>query len=681
MKLDYVDLCGFRSYRHQTRVRFAPGFTIIDGRNGAGKSTLFDAVEFALTGAIRKYRKATDKTETVANKQTVADYVWWAGEGDAPDERYVEVGFVDDDGTPFAIRRTEATGTPRHVQDDLARRLTYPDRAPDDPLRQLCKVALIRDEHIADFSLDLRETDRFALVREALGASDADDWSARGAALEKATKRAVAAADDALDSLRQDRDAVQRRIDEALQNRRPDSALQEAADRLRAFASVGPASDDEVASAAQTQIGQLGGRVEALRALQRRRAGADAARARLDELNAAAAAARTAHQRAQADVDALVPPSGPTASDASTLARDLARLVELGRAVGLRDDGCPLCGCPHDQESFRQGLAAARDAATALDAVAAERAAGERARADTEARLQRTRQALQVAEQEAASTRQVVEAFAADQAAFGLAPDADPDEADRLVADLEDQTARAAADLRTLETRQYETVRVRETRRAEAIAAQIEEAERVAGQARKAAATAKALHNAANRAALETLNERLQRVRPIMNDLYQRLDPHPVWKDINSIIRGQTKGFMRFEVGGQHNPQFIYSSGQRRATGLAFLLAVNLSLAWSRWETVLLDDPVQHVDDFRAVHLAEVVGQFVRQGRQVVCAVEDAALADLLTRRLPNVSHGAAQRVTLKLEADGSSTAESPRTIPQLPRHSITRPVRLNLAG
>ena len=86
MKLVFVDLCGFRGYRRQLRVDFGPRFTVIDGRNGVGKSTLFDAVEFALTGTIGKYNDAKSAGETVA------DYIWWKGEGSPPTERYVEVG-------------------------------------------------------------------------------------------------------------------------------------------------------------------------------------------------------------------------------------------------------------------------------------------------------------------------------------------------------------------------------------------------------------------------------------------------------------------------------------------------------------------------------------------------------------------------------------------------------------
>ena len=50
MKIDFVEVCGFRGLRDRVRINFGRGFTVITGRNGAGKSTLCDAVEFAITG-------------------------------------------------------------------------------------------------------------------------------------------------------------------------------------------------------------------------------------------------------------------------------------------------------------------------------------------------------------------------------------------------------------------------------------------------------------------------------------------------------------------------------------------------------------------------------------------------------------------------------------------------------
>ena len=48
---------------------------------------------------------------------------------------------------------------------------------------QVCNATIIRDEHIARLSLDLKDVDRYALLREAIGASDADEWMRRSSAL------------------------------------------------------------------------------------------------------------------------------------------------------------------------------------------------------------------------------------------------------------------------------------------------------------------------------------------------------------------------------------------------------------------------------------------------------------------------------------------------------------------
>jgi recombinational DNA repair ATPase RecF len=139
-----------------------------------------------------------------------------------------------------------------------------------------------------------------------------------------------------------------------------------------------------------------------------------------------------------------------------------------------------------------------------------------------------------------------------------------------------------------------------------------------------------------------------------MAELYSRLRPHPVWDEIKYTVRGDIRRFLKLQVGDGLNPQFMFSSGQRRATGLAFLLAVNLSLAWSKWRSILLDDPVQHIDDFRSVHLVEVLAQLVTGGRQVICAVEDSALADLLARRLPLGTEESGRRVSLGTDHTGA---------------------------
>src|SRR3546814_11972176 len=90
----------------------------------------------------------------------------------------------------------------------------------------------------------------------------------------------------------------------------------------------------------------------------------------------------------------------------------------------------------------------------------------------------------------------------------------------------------------------------------------------------------------------------------------------------------------------------------------------------------MLDDPVQHVDDFRTVHLAELAAQLLAEGRQIVCAVEDAALAELLSRRLPVMTPDAAKRVTMGSDDDGDSPITSEGRFPELTKKNRTHVMR-----
>ncbi len=63
----------------------------------------------------------------------------------------------------------------------------------------------------------------------------------------------------------------------------------------------------------------------------------------------------------------------------------------------------------------------------------------------------------------------------------------------------------------------------------------------------------------------------------------------------------------------------------------------------SRSQTLILDDPVQHIEDFRVLHLVEAL--CVKQTCRSSCAVEDASLADLLCRLLLSTSSARPRRV------------------------------------
>ena len=664
MKLAFLELNGFRGYRKPLRIEFADRFTIIDGRNGVGKSTIFDAVEFALTGALSKYDEAK------ASGETVADYVWWTGEGPAPADRFVEVGFVDGE-TKVTIRRGQFDEPQADALKALSETLCDPKLSPAGPLNQLCASAIIRDEHITSLSLDLKETDRYALLRDALGANDADAWIARGAQLVSLAKRRAAAAQQEVTVANAEIATAARRLDEVRASLVAETVMAEAVERLRIFANT-VAAPDQLAGPVRERIAAMGGEIEGLLSIASQWNAVEAERSRLDALSKAVAAAAAEKQAAAAELHAIT--SLPEAVPASSLAgeaRSLVELVALGRQLGLRDGQCPLCAKGQSHDEFEHGMQIAEGVARRLNENAARAAEREQKRKAAETRVANANRTSDGAE--AARTKAVTTVANFDQRrkVLAIAADATVEHVSARVAELRKSLDAGQKDLRVLETLRL-SAELERAQRAEADAkARLARAQDRFGRARKAEAGAHALHDAARRAASETLDRRLERVLPLMSELYRRLRPHPIWTDIEYSIRGDVRRFLKLKVGEDLNPQFLFSSGQRRATGLAFLLSVNLSLAWSRWRSILLDDPVQHVDDFRTIHLAELLGQLIGEGRQVVCAVEDAALADLLCRRLPIDRLQAAKRITLGVDAEGALAKVTERWLNPPARNSL----------
>lgn len=664
MKLAYVDLCGFRGYRKRLRVDFAEEFTILDGRNGVGKSTIFDAVEFALTGHLSKYKDAK------ADGETVADYIWWTGSGSAPDDRYVEVGFRDGDDI-IPLRRTEFGSRHDTAVIELAAKLCDLDLAPGDSLSQLCSTSIIRDEHITGLSLDLKETDRYAMLRGGLGASDSDDWVARGAQLLSATKERLKAAEQKVESLNKELMAATRRVDEVRAGLVDDDILAGTVDRLRDF-SKSEASADQLSGPVRVEIANVWEEILSFQELSSKWEAAEEARESLSE-------SRRNRDKAAADVAASAKAveeikneeEKTSSSELTQQARDLIALADLGRHLGLQDGHCPLCGTDQDHAHYQQGVSIAENLAKTLDRQAAEEAQRERVAMAAEKRFEAARDSLNTAEANLNSTLQTIQDFDDLREASGLSGNTTRDQLSDRSNQLRETIELAQRDLRILETvklnTELEHANLEESRSKERLAG----AQERAGRARKAETTARALHDATRRAAGEALDRRLDRVLPLMSELYRRLRPHPIWQDIEYSIRGEVRKFLKLQVGDGLNPQFLFSSGQRRATGLAFLLSVNLSLAWNRWRTIMLDDPVQHVDDFRTVHLAELTAQLVSEGRQIVCAVEDAALAELLCRRLPVRESGAAKQITMGRDEEGDLIITSEKLLPMLSKNAF----------
>jgi chromosome segregation protein len=306
---------------------------------------------------------------------------------------------------------------------------------------------------------------------------------------------------------------------------------------------------------------------------------------------------------------------------------------------------------------------------------------GRRARASERARIaaaEATR-ALTIAEEDSAAfaVRELLALdglFEIEKALSGLRVSVDPrkpEEFRKTVLQYEDDTAKLEQALFILEASStHDRVSSLEAR-VEQLRSSVDLEETGLAAAERAVEAARQIDNASKSVTNEALTEQFDTVLPLLKELYARLRPHTDWREIDTDFGGRVRASLNFSVGEGRNPQFLFSSGQRRAAGIAFLLAIHLSRPWCELRSLLLDDPVQHIDDYRALNLAEVLSAIRKTGRQIVVAVEDGALADLLCRRLRSTPLEPGRRIDLGVGSDGSALIEKQYDISFYPREIL----------
>ena len=672
MIISHVALSGFRGFKRPIQIEFSPDYTVIDGRNGTGKSTICDAVEFALTGTISKYLDASSARESIT------DYIWWCGDTDEKVDRYVEVGFRDGSAA-YCIKRTPYESADADIS-GIVGKLVDVEAAPPGALEQVCNATIIRDEHIARLSLDLRDTDRYSLLRKAIGASDSDKWIQRSSAL-------VSMASDRLKATTQESERANLELrnsvvelDQVRMQLSESPAIDNAVSALRNILdSTVPV--EEIVDVGRIKLAQIGSLLDGLQdilndwpEIEQIRLEIPVLDSHVDELRSLLAESETELARHVEELRSNI-----SSSDLSRQARQLQQLAMLGSDIGLLEEHCPLCNSAIGPEHYERGLNIALNFAKALDEQVVDQVTRERLRDEAADQVTKAQEALEAAEIKWESALALTNGFDRRLEAmdiFGL----NSSQVSNRIDGLRGEREAISSHIRLLDTMALNQLLTATQQKARGSRSRVEDAERRQGRARLAEQHAKAIHNAVRRAAGETLDERLDRVLPLMSELYKRLKPHPVWNDIEYNVRGKVRRFLKLQIGDDINPQFVFSSGQRRATGLAFLLSVNLSIAWSRWRTLLLDDPVQHVDDFRAVHLSEVLAHLRDTGRQIVCAVEDNALADLMCRRLAGSKMSSGKRIRLGNAAGGELAVLEDREVAPLVNRSLVQPEQ-SLAG
>ena len=678
MKLDFIEMCGFRGFREKVRIDFGGGFTVISGRNGVGKSTVCDAIEFGLTGQISKYAVES------ADRENVRDYYWWRGSG-RPESHFVRVGFSNDGSEPFVVTRTLEDQADKSV-DEIVHALCIGD-TPEDPITQLIKTSVLRDEWIAAQSLDLKETERFDLVRAAFGAVENSEYSAKAKEIVKVAEDRVKSAESAYESTKSELSRSLADFSQASELAIQNTDVEAAVAALRSILRY--SSNDKIPELRNAAV-QLLPTIRAKR-LALEQASVDAGeieqlRAEYESPEAQERRSELATQKRDADrifderklVLEEVQRKLEIEEAASSVAASLSGLLEHGEHVGLHEEHCPLCAAARTSEEFEAGLQSLRARIGTLASGISEARVAAREALVTMNEAEKVLSSLDLEISEAASLQTIIMEKEVALRSFFEENDLpiehinDPERLSTLAASERNRVVEAERAINALDTsrsiNRLNTLNARVTD----FRGMVEQAADELEACQTALAQAKALDKNVRRSASEIIDERLALVSPLLDELYQRLRPHTDWRKIEYSIRGDVRRFLSLKVGNELNPQFVFSSGQMRAAGIAFLLSVHLARSWSNWQTLVLDDPVQHVDDFRALHLVEVLSAIRQGGRQIVCAVEDEALAQLICRRLPRSGDEPGIHYTIDIDSESSGSVIEATAVPNIP-NSVLR--------
>ena len=80
-------------------------------------------------------------------------------------------------------------------------------------------------------------------------------------------------------------------------------------------------------------------------------------------------------------------------------------------------------------------------------------------------------------------------------------------------------------------------------------------------------------------------------------------------------------------------PLLVFSSSQANIVALLYFLAVGLAAVRKRLPFVMLDDPLQSMDDVNVLGFADLC-RYIRRDRQVFVSTHDRRFASLLERKL-----------------------------------------------
>jgi DNA repair exonuclease SbcCD ATPase subunit len=678
MKLSQVEAQGFRAFGRPIQFDTAADVVVLVGPNGAGKTSLFDALEWGLFGQIKRLPATRD----AVGQDYVRNQFF-------PDREPLVSLFLADGESATVVRRSERSvvvaEADRELQgneaDEWLRRLVLPLGEPTStaPVDAFERTFLLGQERIVDFVRDTSPRDRFDSLSTLLGAdivrhfyNRVGTWRRAVTATTSSADAEVARADRAIEALRLQKLATEARASpaSALTVERLTSAfelLRAPAARLGLQTPTSRDGDIEFliaaiddlrsqanavltrATAAETDAIRLEGIAPEMENLGSRRQ-------ELVSAQASAASTLTAAEARAASIESRVRrlKEEQTRVDVEhDLVRrdgiDLAEFLTNAR-TRITTKECPVCGQPIVPETVLERLAnlldQVPDAERDLAAAAADLESRKRV-LDTEqhrvqldvrtARLEKARIGTEIS-----ALDHQVDSWNADvrelSAAWGGRPLAaikpatakSKASASRLLSQLDDLRAEADSVLarRRLDSLEESSNKL-EAERGTAVMRQ-SFVKTVGSILDELVSDAKALE-------ISVVQDSIARQLPSLQAVYRRLNPHPLFETLDVRFgafaeRGEV--YYRVSAGqASGNASMLFSTAQLNAVAVSVFVSLNLLRSAGGLDLLLLDDPIQNMDDYNVLGLVDLL-RSLRPNRQLIVSTHDTAIGELVRRKL-----------------------------------------------
>ncbi len=665
----HIAIEAFRGFRDRQEFDIAASAVIIAGPNGTGKTSFFDALQWALSGRIERLEsvRARSTVEHVVNQYRL----------DSRASVEVEMTFG---GHQVRIRRVGdhrrttlefADSTSRVVFGDEAERKLQAVLAPYSgiTLEMALATSGLLQQDVMRAVLQAKPADRYRHISMVLGLSELEDFETQ---VKDAAKKAADAADlartecDAANAALEEARAQLHRSEEQQLLRVPvEAVLAEVANLIeQSHSMVSIDAGDALRSEAgvarlASDVGRLAEEVrtivDAHQALALQLASLEP-----EPASAAVAAASAAVAAAKASVDASAEAVGRAREgldSAQRASEEMARLAAA--AIPLLSSVCPVCGQAIDPRQVEEELRSHVGASETLLALqgmldaALQHEQDESTKYSAALESERAITAAESAWRTVNEQRARLDRSFAALAAKGRLARIDAPDVEALVAassSLSDYLAMVrrrlleAADVfaQSSSSGAVERSAAEVTSFEETLAARTRRLEELSQRA----LLAKNLVDASIEARVEVTEQRFRAIQPLVADIFSRLDPHPAFKTIEFELdtyyrRGTTTPLVRDVVENvSADPLVIFSTSQANIAALSYFLAMGWTAGERSMPFVLLDDPLQSMDDVNVLGFSDLC-RHLRTNRQLLISTHERRLSGLLERKLaPRVESG-----------------------------------------